>query len=247
MYACGGGGNSYGGTSVPSASQGTNGDYYYQYDLTTGDVQITYVKLNGVWHKIAGGDISGGVVTITQSDYDALSQDEKTNGSAYYIDEVSNALDMTGASITRQSTMSATLGNGSVSWTMGGGSQIGLCINKAIDVTNVESIIYDMAITAFYGGGAYINNDSRRTSIYVGNTGITNYTMYPTQPQVLLEYVKVASYPNQRLDVSQLTGTMYFNMNLGGSTGSITNLRLCTNDRKIMYMDEKYIGKTIIT
>lgn len=191
---------------------------------------------NGV--EYSGG---GGVLTVTQSEYNALSQAEKTNGTAYFIDGVSSSLDMTGATITKQGAMSATLGNGSVIWTMGSGSQIGLCINKAIDVTNIESIIYDMAITAFYGGGTYINNDNRRTSIYVGTSGITNYTMYPTQPQVLLEYVKVASYPHQRLDVSQLTGTMYFNLNPGGSSGSITNLKLCTNDKKIMYMDEKYL------
>lgn len=191
---------------------------------------------NGV--EYSGG---GGVLTVTQSEYDALSQAEKTNGTAYYIDGVSSSFDMTGATITKQGAMSATLGNGSVTWTMGSGSQIGLCINKAIDVTNIESIIYDMEITAFYGGGTYINNDNRRTSIYVGTSGITNYTMYPTQPQVLLEYVKVASYPHQRLDVSQLTGTMYFNLNPGGSSGSITNLKLCTNDKKIMYMDEKYL------
>ena len=191
---------------------------------------------NGV--EYSGG---GGVLTVTQSEYDALSQAEKTNGTAYFIDGVSSSLDMTGATITKQGAMSATLGNGSVTWTMGSGSQIGLCINKAIDVTNIESIIYDMAITAFYGGGTYINNDNRRTSIYVGTSGITNYTMYPTQPQVLLEYVKVASYPHQRLDVSQLTGTMYFNLNPGGSSGSITNLKLCTNDKKIMYMDDEYL------
>lgn len=57
MYACGGGGNTYGGNATPDASIGTEGDYYYQYDLTTGDVQITYVKLSNVWHKIAGGDV----------------------------------------------------------------------------------------------------------------------------------------------------------------------------------------------
>jgi hypothetical protein len=74
MYACGGGGNTYGGNDTPDASIGTEGDYYYQYDLTTGDVQITYVKLNDVWHKIAGGDviiIGGG--DKMEADYGAYS------------------------------------------------------------------------------------------------------------------------------------------------------------------------------
>ena len=52
----GGSGTAYGGTSVPSASLGNNGDYYYQWD-ESGDVQITYVKLDNTWHKIAGGDV----------------------------------------------------------------------------------------------------------------------------------------------------------------------------------------------
>lgn len=65
MYACGGGGNTYGGNATPDASKGTEGDYYYQYDLTTGEVQITYVKLSNVWHKIAGGD----VIIIGGEDY----------------------------------------------------------------------------------------------------------------------------------------------------------------------------------
>ena len=59
MYAGGGGCNSYGGTDTPTSTIGTDGDYYYQYDQT-GDIQISYVKLSGVWHKIAGGDIIGG-------------------------------------------------------------------------------------------------------------------------------------------------------------------------------------------
>lgn len=65
MYASGGGCQSYGGQDAPIASIGTDGDYYYQYDAT-GDVQITYVRLSGAWHKIAGGDviiIEGGDVT----------------------------------------------------------------------------------------------------------------------------------------------------------------------------------------
>lgn len=58
MYGGGGGsGTAYGGTEAPSASIGSNGDYYYQYSETTGDVGIVYVKLSNTWHKIDGGDI----------------------------------------------------------------------------------------------------------------------------------------------------------------------------------------------
>lgn len=63
MYSGGGGGSgtAYGGTDIPSSSLGTNGDYYYQYD-SSGDVQIVYVNLLGVWHKIVGGNIIFGIV-----------------------------------------------------------------------------------------------------------------------------------------------------------------------------------------
>lgn len=64
MYASGGGCQSYGGIETPTASLGEDGDYYYQWD-TTGEVQITYVKLSNVWHKIAGGD----VIIIGGEDY----------------------------------------------------------------------------------------------------------------------------------------------------------------------------------
>lgn len=59
MYSGGGGGSgtAYGGTDIPSSSLGTNGDYYYQYSETTGDVGIVYVKLSNIWHKIDGGDV----------------------------------------------------------------------------------------------------------------------------------------------------------------------------------------------
>ena len=58
-YGGGGGGQARGGTDLPAASLGANGDYYYQYDQN-GDVQIAYVKLDNTWHKLLGGDIIGG-------------------------------------------------------------------------------------------------------------------------------------------------------------------------------------------
>lgn len=53
----GGGSNVYGGTSAPTSSIGESGDYYYQYEEPSGDIKITYVKLEDTWHKLDGGDI----------------------------------------------------------------------------------------------------------------------------------------------------------------------------------------------
>lgn len=65
-YGGGGGGQARGGTDLPAASLGANGDYYYQWDAT-GEVQIVYVKLSNVWHKITGGDVISG--DMTSADY----------------------------------------------------------------------------------------------------------------------------------------------------------------------------------
>lgn len=53
-----GGGKAWGGYNIPSSDIGSDGDYYYQFNQD-GDVAITYVKINGLWYKIAGGDAGG--------------------------------------------------------------------------------------------------------------------------------------------------------------------------------------------
>lgn len=70
MYSSGNG-YSYGGDTPPSSSIGNDGDYYYLWD-TSGKVQITYVKIGGEWHEIAGGDINIGDAYYTNSGYDVL-------------------------------------------------------------------------------------------------------------------------------------------------------------------------------
>lgn len=65
----GGGSNVYGGTSAPTSSIGESGDYYYQYEESSGDIKITYVKLEDTWHKLDGGDIiiiGGGAKTESE-------------------------------------------------------------------------------------------------------------------------------------------------------------------------------------
>ena len=65
LYAGGGGGSAYGGTATPTPAIGADGDFYYQFNELS-EVAISYVKIGGTWHKIAGGDviiIEGGDVT----------------------------------------------------------------------------------------------------------------------------------------------------------------------------------------
>lgn len=53
-----GGGKAWGGYSIPTSDIGSDGDYYYQFNQND-EVAITYVKINGTWYKIDGGDAGG--------------------------------------------------------------------------------------------------------------------------------------------------------------------------------------------
>ena len=54
-----GGGKAWGGYNIPTSDIGSDGDYYYQFNQND-EVAITYVKINGTWYKIEGGDAGGG-------------------------------------------------------------------------------------------------------------------------------------------------------------------------------------------
>lgn len=51
----GGTGKSYGGTSIPTSALGSDGDYYYL--ISDGVASVIYVKLNGTWVEVYGGDV----------------------------------------------------------------------------------------------------------------------------------------------------------------------------------------------
>mgnify|MGYP007115369936 CR=1 FL=1 len=53
-----GGGKAWGGYNIPTSDIGSDGDYYYQFNQND-EVAITYVKINGTWYKIEGGDAGG--------------------------------------------------------------------------------------------------------------------------------------------------------------------------------------------
>jgi hypothetical protein len=247
MYACGSGGNTYGGNAIPDDSIGTEGDYYYQYDLTTGDVQITYVKLNDVWHKIAGGDviITGGIVTVTQNEYDALSQAEKTNGTVYMINGVSENISILDVTLRQQSSTATHYTNDGTAaqFSRGSGSSIGLGFFKSIDVTDLESIEFQLSVSSFYGNhSSYPTNDRFALSVSIGDNAFgTDYNIYPTKPKVIQFFEYTFTNKKFRLDVSELTGIKYLNVLGSGVECTVGNFKAYTNDQKIMYMDNKYL------
>jgi len=98
------------GTSAPTSAQGSNGDLYVQYTVTSGvyTVDMTYVKLSGEWVKLSAGGGGGGNVDdvyvngisvldankiaqvvsykeVTQAEYDALPASKLTDNILYCI------------------------------------------------------------------------------------------------------------------------------------------------------------------
>ena len=81
-----GGATVYVGTTDPSSSLGDNGNLYAKYVAgTPPTVSAFYVKISGSWASITtgGGGLIG--VELTQAQYDALTPEEKTNGTVYFI------------------------------------------------------------------------------------------------------------------------------------------------------------------
>ena len=251
--------------NLPEATGVSNNDYIYISGLTNGDRRIKAEKLvggdpvlvtksiteNGTYNASSDNaegyssvtvNVAGGVVTISQSDYDALSQAEKMNGSAYLITSVGDEIDLTNATITKESSMLVTGSQGGCDFTYNSGASIGAALNKRIDMTNIESIRYNISLSGLYGGGTYANSDLRAFYIGVSLSAISNYVMFSSSPQKVNIYEKIGTYQKQILDVSALSGYYYLNFLGNGATATITDLTAYTNDGKIMYLDNKYLS-----
>lgn len=85
-----GGATVYVGTTDPTSDIGENGNLYAKYIAgTPPTVSAFYVKINGSWASIStgGGGLIG--VEMTQAEYDALTPEEKINGTVYFITDTS--------------------------------------------------------------------------------------------------------------------------------------------------------------
>ena len=251
--------------NLPEATGVSNNDYIYIASPTLGDRKIKAGKLvggdpvlitknitqNGTYNASSDSaegyssvtvDVIGGVETITQSDYDALSQAEKMNGKAYLIQAVlDSVIDLTNATIKREGDMTVSGSQGGCGFTYGSGAQIGASMSKSLNLSGIESIKYDVVVSGFYNGTYYPTADRFGFFVGVGNVAI-NYDFYSTQPQKVNIYEKTATYTNQRLDVSGLTGSHYLNFLANGVTATVTNLKAYTIDGKIMYLDNEYLS-----
>lgn len=90
----GSGATVYVGTTDPSPSLGENGNLYAKYHTdTTPVVDAFYVKISGSWASVSTG--GGGLVglELTQAQYNALTPEEKMNGTVYFVTDANNLPD----------------------------------------------------------------------------------------------------------------------------------------------------------
>lgn len=208
----------------------TNGTFYASDDNVQG-----YSKIITEVH-------GQGVKVVTQSEYDALSEEEKLNGTIYQISAVSELINMTGATEHKEFSMTITSGNGTVSFSRDTGARIGCNICRSLDVTNIEAIEYNLTTGTFYGDGN-CNNDGR--ALYIGVGGFSasnNFTWYTTSPLLFNSHMLAnKKYLRERIDVSDLTGVVYFNIQGNGVIMDMTQITAYSNLNKLMYMGNEYI------
>lgn len=208
----------------------TNGTFYASDDNVQG-----YSKIITEVH-------GQGVEIVTQSEYDAMSEAQKKNGTVYLINAVYELINMIGATEYHETAMTITSGNGTVSFSRDTGSRIGCNICRSLDVTNIEAIEYNLTTGTFYGGGN-CNNDGRALYIGVGGSRASNnFTWYTTSPLLYNSHMLAnKTYLKERIDVSDLTGVVYFSIQGNGVIMDMTQITAYSNLNKLMYMGNEYI------
>ena len=211
----------------------TNGTFYASDDHVQG-----YSKIITEVH-------GQGVEVVTQSEYDAMSEAQKKNGTVYLINAVYEDVSLANVTLRQQSSTATHYTNDGTTAQLsrGSGSSIGLGFYKSIDVTNLESIEFQLSISSYYGNNvSYPTNDRFALSVSVGASAIgTDYNIYSTSPKVIQFFEDTFTNKKFRLDVSGLTGTRYLNVLGSGVECSVGNFKAYSNDDKIMYMDNKYL------
>lgn len=224
-------------------------DYPEALAIVDGDYILLDNTLSGA-KRYPASSLTSSLITLTQADYNALSESEKNNGKIYRITEESTTLNMSNAStfIENGNVMSITKGNGSVVADRGSGSQIGAVLGIRVDLTNIEAIAYTVHINSFYGNNAYVTDINWALTTAVSPTSIVNsdymYRIIKTNPREINLHNRSGTFSNVILDTSELTGYYYFNIAISGVIMQMSSIRLCTALNKLMYMSDRYIERS---
>ncbi|HAH17802.1 MAG TPA: hypothetical protein DCL29_02150 [Eubacterium sp.] len=211
---------------------------------------------NIVYDLPGGGSGSANFIGLPASDYTLLPIAEKEDQTKMYMvtaDEDITPVDMyTGATkfvesdatLTFDSTTQTTLG-----YTSGG--YIGQCCYYApVDLTDVETIKYELVTGETYGSKMSQHNDLRNLGIGIKDTAPTGFTYHSS-----IGYTKYNQYHDindanktfteEEIDVSMYTGTYYIVVTACGWNMVLSNIRLCSagqGGRTIYWNNETWSG-----
>jgi len=215
------------------------------------------LKYNSATQKWENAYESGGssAEEITLDEYNALTTDQKNDGTIRFIPNGSTissttTIDMSSISSKMESAMNVSSTSDQITVSWDGGMQIGGTFYYAtpIDVTSWDKIGFDLTTSSCYGGGS--SAQQARWNVQIGLQASA-----PSSVQVIdatdsrwaavVDYANANTvYSNQELDISELTGQYYLVINAHGWNAIIDDFVLekigFTYPSQIRYMDKTY-------
>ena len=238
-----------------STEQGGQTSNYYEptEGLTIVPNRMYY---NGTLYSDVGGGGSSSLDQCTLPEYNALTQQQKMDGTARFIpaSNVGETSELDCTDITgyyeNHSVMDVSASSDSeIDITYSGGVQIGcnFKFNDPIDVTDWDKITFKVLTGSCYGGGS--TAQQARWDLQVGllDFAITQAMDIPptdSRWKAVVDMPKANNdYGEVELDVSELTGELYLTCVCHGWNAVLEDFTLATNggySSRIMYMGEAY-------
>ena len=215
---------------------------------------LTSIEIDGTVYSVGGGDASAEEITL--SDYNALTTEEKNDGTIRFIPKSNIGygldIDFTDSIAYKESGMSGTtVNNNSVQivWDITN-TYCGLTIYPTVkvDVTNYDYISYDFTSTNSYDSlHPGYENPLRDLGIGLKATAPSTMTLAPNMDYTVWNRYGVTdvgtTFTDERIDVSNLTGEYYLIIACAGWNATVSNIVIGTeggNPSQIKYMDKTY-------
>lgn len=190
-------------------------------------------------------EVPTGCPTITMTDYNNLTPEQKANGD-YYISDYSASITRdfpyTASSIVavakKEGSMSISqnTSNKSLSTIWNGGGNIGLDVRYKvpIDFTDITELKYNLSLGACYGNGSQAKKSAWYYVVAIVSESSVEQTSYFSGDSTNFEKSKKYSLSNQSysaesINVSSLTGEHYLVVVAHGWNSTISNIQLKCN------------------
>lgn len=239
---------------LPSGGGGGGGSSVTPNPTDPATDALTSIEIDGTVYSVGGGDASAEEITL--NDYNALTTEEKNDGTIRFIPKSNIGygldIDFTNSTAYKESGMSnTTVNNNSVQivWDITN-IYCGLTIYPTVkvDVTNYDYISYDFTSTNSYDSlhpGS--ENPVRDLGIGLKSTAPSAMTLAPNIDYTVWNRYEVTdvgtTFTDERIDVSNLTGEYYLIIACAGWNATVSNIVIGTeggNPSQIKYMDKTY-------